>query len=555
MPHPMFEKHLPTLRQAVAAVETRVSWSPFSENPATYGAGAIERGYEAFEAYRDASFYLDQPGVVGRVGSEQSPYGLALNVTYPQCNPESLILAARAAMQTWVKAGPEVRAGVCLEILARLNQSSMELAQAVMHTTGQPFPVAFQLSVVNAQDRGLEAVAAAFREMKQVPGQVLWERHQGKNSAARLEKRYTVVPRGIALTIASAVAPTWNSYPAIFASLATGNPVIVKPHPDVILPLALTVAVARQTIKDAGFDPNLISLLVDDASAPAAKLLALKPEISIIDYTGNAEFGDWIEENASQAMVFAQKSSVNCVVVDSIDDYKGMLRNLTLSLCLYSGQLCTAPRVIFVSREGIRTAEGVISHEQFGRDLTFAIGKLLEEPARAAEVLGVIRSTEVADRVDAARDLGEVLRDSSALANPQWPEARMQGPLLVKVALSDPATYGEERLGPILHLVETGTSAESLAAAERVARERGSLYLAVYSSNPHLQDLAEDIALRTGAVLSLNLTGAWLLSQSAAFSDFHGSGINPSSNCSFVDSAFVAGRFQVVSVRRHADPA
>ena len=46
---------------------------PFSESPASYGDNAIEKGRIAFEAYRDASFYLDQPGVVGRGGEEISP--------------------------------------------------------------------------------------------------------------------------------------------------------------------------------------------------------------------------------------------------------------------------------------------------------------------------------------------------------------------------------------------------------------------------------------------------------------------------------------------------
>ena len=39
---------------------------------------------------------------------------------------------------------------------------SFELALAVMHTTGQAFPMAFQAGGPHAQDRGLEAVATAW---------------------------------------------------------------------------------------------------------------------------------------------------------------------------------------------------------------------------------------------------------------------------------------------------------------------------------------------------------------------------------------------------------
>ena len=42
------------------------------------------------------------------------------------------------------------------------NAMSFEMANAVMHTTGQAFPMAFQAGGPHAQDRGLEAVAMAW---------------------------------------------------------------------------------------------------------------------------------------------------------------------------------------------------------------------------------------------------------------------------------------------------------------------------------------------------------------------------------------------------------
>ena len=244
MPHPMFEKHQALLQQAVAAIQSRGYWSPYAEGPRAYGETAIEDGRKAFEAYRGTQFKLDQPGVVGRGGAEVSPFGLPLDIGYPQCAADALITAAQAAMPGWIKAGADARAGVCLEILACLNARSFEMAHAVMHTTGQPLMMAFQAAGPHAQDRGLEAVAYAWREMKHVPETALWEKPQGKNPPLKMEKKFTVMPRGVALVIACSTFPTWNGYPGIFASLVTGNPVIVKAHPTVILPLAISVAVA-----------------------------------------------------------------------------------------------------------------------------------------------------------------------------------------------------------------------------------------------------------------------------------------------------------------------
>ncbi|MEJ7706343.1 MAG: hypothetical protein WKF82_03085 [Nocardioidaceae bacterium] len=117
-----------------------------------------------------------------------------------------------------------------LEILARLHARVFELANAVMHTSGQAFVMAFQAGGAHALDRALEAIAYAYAEMTRVPATVIWEK-PGRDAPIRMQKTYTVVPRGVALVIGCNTFPTWNSWPGLFASLVTGNPVIVKPHP------------------------------------------------------------------------------------------------------------------------------------------------------------------------------------------------------------------------------------------------------------------------------------------------------------------------------------
>ena len=454
-------------------------------------------------------------------------------------------------MTAWIKAGPDVRAGVCAEILARLNARSAEMAHAVMHTTGQAYGLAFQNGGPHAQDRGLEAVAYAWREMKLVPYRSVWEKPQGANPPLKLEKRFTVVARGVALVIACANFPTWNSYPGIFASLATGNAVIVKPHPAAILPLAITVALARQTLKEAGFDANLVSLLVDTAAAPVAKDVALKPDIRIIDYTGTSDFGLWLEDNAHQAVVFTGKSGVNCIVVDSTDNYIGLLKNLVLTLCFNSGQMCATPQALFVAQDGVRTAEALVAPERFCRDLATAIGKFVEDAARAVEVLGAIQSPATLARLDGAPTLGEVVRASSAIVHPQWPHAVVRTPLLLKSTANDSDAWNQERFGPISFVVETATTAESLTLAERTMREKGAITFSVYSTNENLVRLAEEAALRVGVAMSINLTDGVCVNQSAGFSDFHATGANPAANACLTDSAFVCSRFFVVQTHRH----
>ena len=398
--HPLFVQHRETLDGAVKAIRERTGWSAYPEMPSgkIYGEDAKEDGRKAFEARRGRLFELDQPGTVGEVGSETSPYGLDLGVTYPKVDLDVLLPAAEAATKGWRDASIQARVGVCLEILHRINQNSFELANAVMHTTGQGFIMAFQAGGPHAQDRGLEALAYAYEEMTRCPTHVTWSKRVSKTDTITLAKTYRIVPRGVAVNIGCSTFPTWNSYPGIFASLATGNAVVVKPHPGAVLPLAITVEIARQVLDQQGFDPNLITLAADTHDAPITKMLATHHEVRIIDYTGSTAFGTWLEDNALQAVVFTEKAGVNCAVIDSVEDLKAVTGNLAFTVSLYSGQMCTTVQNIFIPSDGIDVGGERMSFEDVSRAIVAALDWLLGDADRAAGVLGCIQNQATFDR-------------------------------------------------------------------------------------------------------------------------------------------------------------
>ncbi|KVE34622.1 phenylacetic acid degradation protein PaaN [Burkholderia sp. TSV86] len=557
MTHSLFTKHEATLKQALSAIETRGYWSPFAEmpSPKVYGESANADGEAAFKTQLNQPFTLDQPASGGTVGAEQSPYGFALGIRYPKSSPDELIAAAANAQPAWRAAGPSAWAGVCLEILARLNRASFEIAYSVMHTTGQAFMMAFQAGGPHAQDRALEAVAYAWQELQRIPADTYWEKPQGKNPPLAMHKRYMVVPRGTGLVLGCSTFPTWNGYPGMFADLATGNTVIVKPHPGAILPLAITVRIARDTLRDAGFDPNVVTLLATEGDDGAlVQALALRPEIKLIDFTGSTPNGNWLERNAHQAQVYTEKAGVNQIVIDSVDDLKAAARNIAFSLSLYSGQMCTAPQNIYVPRDGIRTADGHIGFDEVARAIADAVKKLTGDPERAVELIGALQNEGVATRIDAARKLGPVLIDSQALVHPAFDTARVRTPLVLQLDAADHAKFTQEWFGPISFVIATDSTAQSLDLAGSIAAEHGALTLSVYSTDDAVVDAAHEAAVRGGVALSINLTSGVFVNQSAAFSDFHGTGANPAANASLSDAAFVANRFRVVQSRHHIAP-
>ena len=349
--------------------------------------------------------------------------------------------------------GAEARAAVCLEIIDRINARSFELAYAVMHTSGQPFVMAFQAGGPHAQDRALEAVAAALAEQRRIPASVRWEK-PGRGEPLVMEKDNHVVGRGVAVVIGCNTFPTWNAYPGLFASLATGNAVVVKPHPHAVLPLAITVEIAREVLADNGFDPDLVTLAAEEPGGTLATTLVEHPAVRIVDYTGGSAYGEWLEAEGARRgqVVFTEKAGVNSVVVDSTDDLAGLLANLAFSFTLYSGQMCTTPQNVYLPRDGISTDEGPVSFEDFGSRLAAAVQALTADDAKAVELLGATvndgvraRAGSVADLAAAESGSGRVVLDSREVAHPTYADAVVRIPALV--ALDVDATGAGLRAG------------------------------------------------------------------------------------------------------------
>ena len=554
MSHPLFEKHRATLDGALNAIATRGYWSPFSEmpSPKVYGETAAADGKAAFESHLGKNFELGQPGQSAWGGKESSPYGVALDVRYPVCDIETLIAAGQAAMKGWQAVGAAGRTGICLEILDRIYQQSFEMGHAVMATTGQGWMMAFQAGAAHALDRGLESVAYAWREQGFVPAESHWEKPQGKNPALVMKKHYEIVGRGVGLVIGCGTFPTWNTYPGLFAALSTGNAVIVKPHSNAILPAAITVRTIRAVLAENGIDPNLVTLCVAE-NRSATQALATHPAVKSVDFTGSNVFGQWLIDNCKQAQVYAELAGVNNVVIESTDNYKAMLSNLAFTLSLYSGQMCTTTQAIIVPAGGIETDLGSKSYDEVCADLAAAIQKFLSKPEVACAVLGAIQSGATLDRIAEAGSgsLGRVVLASTRIDNPEFPGAEVRTPVLLAVDAADEAAYMEERFGPVSFVVKAADAQAAIALSERIVCTHGALTVGLYSTKPEVIDAMTEASWRGKVALSINLCGGVFVNQSSAFSDYHGTGGNPSANASYADSAFVANRFRVVQRRYH----
>lgn len=548
----LFDKHQPLLAKAIEALHTRTFFAAFPEmpSPAVYGETADPDGLEKFKSWRGKQFTdLKQTGGEGWIGQEESPYFQeSLRITYPSFPVNTLIAQATKAQKQWRNVSVEDRAGILMESLEGMKKRFYEIAYGTMHTTGQWFMMAFQASGPHAADRALEAISAGFEELKRFPANAVWDKPMGKYNI-QLNKEWRAVPKGISVVIGCSTFPTWNSVTGIYGSLMTGNTVIVKPHPGSILPIAIVVAEIQRVLVENNLDPNTCQLAPDTYEKMITKELAEHPAVKLIDFTGNSAFGNYLE-GLSGKTVFTEKTGVNSVILDSVEDADKAAANLAFSINLYSGQMCTAPQNFYIPEGGINSPAGIISFDQFAEKLVTQLNSLIDNPKAAPYVLGAIQNKKTLERIQEAEKLpGKVWLKSRTFENPMFKTPRVATPVVVEVDAAKKDIYSKELFGPIALLIKTKNTEQSIELAKEMAQTHGAISCGAYTTNPSVKEKIADEMAEAATPVSFNLTGGIYMNQNAAFSDFHVTGGNPSGNASFTNPEYVTKRFTWVGHR------
>ena len=548
----LFEKHKGTIEKAIDALHARTFYAAFVEQPtpAVYGETADADGQAKFKVLLGKKFEeLKQTNPTSWGGQEESPYLQEdLKISYPLFSTEVLVDRANNAFHQWRKISVQDRAGILMESLERVKARFFEIAYATMHTTGQGFMMAFQASGPHAADRALEAIAAGYEELNRFPSNAVWEKPMGKFNL-QLNKEWRAVPKGISVVIGCSTFPTWNSVTGIYGSLITGNSVLVKPHPGAILPIAIFVAEIQNVLVENKLDPAICQLAVDTFDKMITKELAVHPAVKLIDFTGNSAFGSYLEALPGKT-VFTEKTGVNSVILDSVDDIDKVAANLAFSVNLYSGQMCTAPQNFYIPEHGIKTATGKISFDEFAEKFVANINGLVDNPKAGPFVLGAVQNKKTSERVIETEKIADkIWLKSRSFENPLFKNARVATPVVIEVDGSKKEVFGKELFGPIALLIKTKDTDQSIALAKEMAIQHGAISCGAYTTDAAVKEKIADEMSLAATPVSFNLVGGIYMNQNAAFSDFHVTGGNPSGNASFTNPEYVTKRFTWVGHR------
>ncbi len=181
-----------------------------------------------------------------------------------------------------------------------------------------------------------------------------------------------------------------------------------------------------------------------------------------------------------------------------------------------------------------------------------SLDRMLGDDARAVELLGGVVNEGVLSRLEEAGSRGDVLVASRTVTHPSYADATVRTPTLISLSADEDAdVYESECFGPVAYLISTSGTDQSIDVFRDTVKRHGAMTAAVYSTSDAVIDDMREAALDAGVALSENLLGGVFVNQSAAYSDFHGTGANPAANASYTDGAYVASRFRIIQSRRH----
>jgi acyl-CoA reductase-like NAD-dependent aldehyde dehydrogenase len=233
-----------------------------------------------------------------------------------------------------------------------------------------------------------------------------------------------------------------------------------------------------------------------------------------------------------------------------VQDMDKVAQNLAFSVSLYSGQMCTAPQNFYIPEGGIKSGDETIPYDQVVQKLADAITGLVNNPKAAPHILGAIQNPATTERIKGASSIkGNQVLTTCDFSNPMFANARTCSPVIYEVDAIEKESYSRELFGPIILIIKTKDTDQSIEIASEMARTQGAISCGAYTTDPDVKEKIMDEMSLAGTPVSFNLTGGIYVNQNASFSDFHVTGGNPAGNASFTNPEFVIKRFTWVGFR------
>ena len=148
------------------------------------------------------------------------------------------------------------------------------------------------------------------------------------------------------------VTPPWNFPVAIpmggvFAALAAGAAVIIKPAPQVVQCAEVAIKAVHKALKGAGVDPALVQLVNAD-EAEAGKHLVSHKDVDSVILTGASDTARLFRSWKPKMVLNAETSGKNAIIVTPSADPDLAVADVYKSAFGHAGQKCSAASLVIL---------------------------------------------------------------------------------------------------------------------------------------------------------------------------------------------------------------
>lgn len=238
---------------------------------------------------------------------------------------DKFVATAKQQSEAWAAKSGAQRAEVLTSIANALADTRGELLSVMTHESGK-------------------TIAEADPEISELIDFAMYY----AESARQLDQARSVfTPFKVVL-----VTPPWNFPVAIplggvFASLAAGAAVIIKPAPQVVRCAEVAIGVVQKALEAAGVDPQLVQLVNAD-EAEAGKRLVSHEDVDSVILTGASDTARLFRSWRPKMVLNAETSGKNAIIVTPSADPDLAVADVYKSAFGHAGQKCSAASLVIL---------------------------------------------------------------------------------------------------------------------------------------------------------------------------------------------------------------
>jgi len=259
---------------------------------------------------------------------------------------ETAVAAACAVRQTMQDLPVYERFRILTEIAQGILANRGELAVIMAREAGKP------LKTANGEiERAAQTFLTAAEEAKRLPGEVLsidWHR-----SGARKDAIVKYFPIGVVAAITPFNFPLNLVAHKIAPAIAAGCPIVVKPASKT----PITALALAKIIDRTGLPKGALSVLPMDRNI--GNRLVTDPRFSLLSFTGSAENGWKMKQQAGKKKVLLELGGNAALIVDKDADVALAAAKAVSGGFSYAGQSCIHTQRIYVEES---VFEPFVSH-------------------------------------------------------------------------------------------------------------------------------------------------------------------------------------------------